>query len=230
MTLELNLRFPDAKHVIVRLGPDDDGSGGLPFTNPITEKDLHDLQWYVETYGAHSLGDPDDGEAKRISDQLPTWGKALFNAVFTERETQRRFNSFQDAETGYIWKFTVPDYLTVDDFESYTNELGSRVFEKWIDGIGFTQPEPGNEGNGTGAAVGHDVWSPDSPHFEGTIMETANVYDGDPTDIAGTKWIAWEIDLASVGVGLTNITTLTIGIEGGETGVVYVDAIRLTKP
>jgi len=34
----------------------------------------------------------------------------------------------------------------------------------------------------------------------------------------------------SVGVSLTNVTGLTIGIEGGETGVLYVDAIRLTKP
>jgi len=192
-------------------------------------------------------------------------------------------------QTGYVWKFTVPDYLIVDDFESYTNEVGSRVFEVWIDGIGFTQPEPGNPGNGTGAAIGHDVWSVDSPYFEGTIMETANVYDGgqampiyyagglseadrtfvpaqnwtvegvttlvvqfrgtadnsgqlyvkingtkvpydgDPADIASRTWLAWEIDLASIGVPLANVTTLTIGIEGGETGVLYVDAIRLAK-
>lgn len=96
MTTELNLRFPDDKHVIVRLGPDDDGSGQLAFTNPIEDKDLQDIQWYVETYGAHSLGDPDDKEAARIKGMLPVWGKALFEAVFKEREATRRFNSFQD--------------------------------------------------------------------------------------------------------------------------------------
>ena len=197
-------------------------------------------------------------------------------------------------QTGYVWKFMIPDYLVVEDFESYSNEVGSRVFEKWIDGIGFTQPEPGHPGNNTGSAVGHDIWSVDSPYFEGTIMETANVYgggqampiyydntvapavseadrtftpgqnwtvegvttlvvhfrgeadntgdlyvkingvkvpyDGDPADIASTKWIAWEIDLASVGVSLTNITTLTLGIEGGQTGVLFFDDIQLTKP
>jgi len=197
-------------------------------------------------------------------------------------------------QTGYVWKFTIPDYLIVDDFESYTNEVGSRDFETWTDGIGFTQPEPGNEGNGTGAAVGHDIWSVDSPYLGGLLVETANVYDGsramplyydntvapaisegdctftpgqdwtvegvttlvvhfrgaadntgvlyaringvkvpyngDPADIASAAWVVWETDLASVGVDLTNITTLTIGIEGGETGVVYIDAIRLTKP
>src|SRR5260370_11505664 len=97
MPTELNLRFPDPQHVIVRLGPDDD-SGQLAFTNPITEKDLRDIQWYVEIYGAHSLGDPDDAEAARIKAQLQVWGKKLFNAVFKEREAERLLNRFQDAE------------------------------------------------------------------------------------------------------------------------------------
>jgi len=39
-----------------------------------------------------------------------------------------------------------------------------------------------------------------------------------------------EIDLASVGVSLTNVTSMTIGIEAGETGILYIDDIRLTKP
>ena len=91
MPTELNLRFPDANHVTVRFGPDDDGTVQLDFTNPLAEKDLRDIQWYVETYGAHSLGDADDSEAKRIAGQLSEWGKALFNAVFTQREAQRLF-------------------------------------------------------------------------------------------------------------------------------------------
>lgn len=98
MSTELNLRFPDAQHVIVRFGPDDDGSGQLAFTNPITEKDLRDIHWYVETYGAHSLGDPDDTEAVRIKGMLPVWGKALFEAVFKSPEATRRLYDFQNAE------------------------------------------------------------------------------------------------------------------------------------
>jgi hypothetical protein len=78
--------------------------------------------------------------------------------------------------TGDVWSFTT--FNVVDDFESYTNEVGQRVFEVWVDGIGFTQPEPGNPGNGTGAAVGHDIWNPESPHFEGTIMETGIIHGG----------------------------------------------------
>jgi len=79
---------------------------------------------------------------------------------------------------GSVWSFTTADFLIVEDFESYTNEVGQRVFEKWVDGIGFTLPEPGNPGNGTGAAVGHDIWSIESPYYDGLIMETRDVHGG----------------------------------------------------
>ena len=47
------------------------------------------------------------------------------------------------ATAGTIWKFTVPDYLIVDDFESYNDidegEPGSnRIYLTWIDGYGTT--------------------------------------------------------------------------------------------
>jgi len=77
---------------------------------------------------------------------------------------------------GCVWRFTVPGYLIVDNFESYSNEVGQRVFEVWIDGVGFTQPEPGNPGNGTSAAVGHDIWTPGTRYT--AIMETARVHGG----------------------------------------------------
>ena len=77
-------------------------------------------------------------------------------------------------------------------------------------------------------------------HFRGATDNTGQLYlkingtkvpyGDDPADITSRRWVAWEVDLASVGVSVTNVTTLTIGIEGGETGVLYVDAIRLTKP
>lgn len=95
MSLELNLRFPKPDQVIVRLG--DNETEALPFSNPITAKDRDDLRWYVEVYAAHALGDPDDEEALRIKNRLPLLGKALFDAVFGQREAQRLFNEFQDA-------------------------------------------------------------------------------------------------------------------------------------
>ena len=191
---------------------------------------------------------------------------------------------------GNVWKFTVPPYLIVDDFESYTNEPGERVFQIWIDGWGFSPDAvfpDGHPGNGTGALIGYDPlmgnimettivnspgrsmplqydntaapgysetertfapaqnWTVEGVttvvvHFRGDAANTGQLYvkingtkvpyNGDSADIASTEWIAWEIDLASVGVNLTSITTLTIGIEGGDTGIVYVDDIRLTRP
>jgi len=54
------------------------------------------------------------------------------------------------------------------------------------------------------------------------------VYDGDATDIARPIWNQWNIDLASLGVNLMNVTTLSIGIDGnGASGTLYFDDIRL---
>ncbi|MBS4097657.1 MAG: tetratricopeptide repeat protein [Sulfuricella sp.] len=96
MPLELNLRFPNPGQVIVRFGDNDPTT--LPFVNPISDGEREKIAWYVETYGAHSLGDPDDAEARRIAAHLPVLGKALFHAVFADREAARYFNEFQDAE------------------------------------------------------------------------------------------------------------------------------------
>jgi len=46
-------------------------------------------------------------------------------------------------KTGPVWSFTT--YLPIDDFESYTDDEGSRIYETWIDG--WT--------NGTGSTVGY---------------------------------------------------------------------------
>jgi len=46
---------------------------------------------------------------------------------------------------GNVWGFTVPDYLIADEFEGYTDDEGSRIYETWIDG--WT--------NGTGSVVGN---------------------------------------------------------------------------
>ncbi|HUV62646.1 MAG TPA: LamG domain-containing protein, partial [Sedimentisphaerales bacterium] len=56
-------------------------------------------------------------------------------------------------------------------------------------------------------------------------------YDGDVEDIRLKGWQMWYIDLASLGVNLSNVTTLTIGFErigalGGQ-GMVLLDGIRL---
>ncbi len=56
-------------------------------------------------------------------------------------------------------------------------------------------------------------------------------YDGDADNLTHAGWQMWYVDLASMGVSLSNLTTLSIGFErigafGGQ-GVVYLDSIRL---
>jgi len=61
-----------------------------------------------------------------------------------------RITEVNDAATprawkGEVWSFTTREYLVVDDFESYTNEEGSRIYQTWVDGWV----------NNTGSLVGH---------------------------------------------------------------------------
>ena len=60
------------------------------------------------------------------------------------------------------------------------------------------------------------------------INDSKVVYDGDAADIQQTSWKRWNIDLASVGANLQNVTTLSIGIDGSDaSGTLYFDDIRL---
>ncbi len=47
--------------------------------------------------------------------------------------------------SGVLWSFTTQEYAAVDDFESYTDAEGSRIYETWVDG--WT--------NNTGSVVGY---------------------------------------------------------------------------
>lgn len=72
--------------------------------------------------------------------------------------------------TGSVWQFTTADFLVVDDFELYTDDITDRIFQTWIDGWGYSEPEPGNPGNGTGSTVGYTQ----IPFTERTIIHTGN--------------------------------------------------------
>jgi len=72
---------------------------------------------------------------------------------------------------GQVWSFSTPAYKAVDDFEGYTDASPNRIFQAWIDGMGFSADEffpAGNSGNGTGALVGN----PNPPYAERTIVHS----------------------------------------------------------
>ncbi|MEN6426143.1 MAG: discoidin domain-containing protein [Phycisphaerales bacterium] len=72
-----------------------------------------------------------------------------------------------DADTyaGDVWSFTTEDYLVVEDFESYTDDMDAEetVFQTWIDGYDDTA---------NGSIVGID------PAANGTFCETSIVHGG----------------------------------------------------
>ncbi len=73
-----------------------------------------------------------------------------------------RVDEINDAATpsvwqSNVWNFSTKEYFVVDDFESYTDDLGNRIYETWFDGYGIA---------GNGSQVGHD----DLPYAEqGTV-------------------------------------------------------------
>jgi len=61
------------------------------------------------------------------------------------------------------------------------------------------------------------------------INNTRIDYGGDAADLGIAGWQKWNIVLADTGVNLSNVTTLTVGIEGaGAQGILYIDDIRLS--
>jgi len=70
-------------------------------------------------------------------------------------------HSDQSIAEGYLWAFTVADFLIVDDFEAYNDEENkdTRIYETWLDGWGDDK---------NGSQVGHT----DSPFAEPTIVHT----------------------------------------------------------
>jgi hypothetical protein len=51
-----------------------------------------------------------------------------------------------------------------------------------------------------------------------------------PGNVADIRWMQWNIDLASLGVDLQDVTTLAIGIEGDDaSGTLYFDDFRLYR-
>ena len=76
-------------------------------------------------------------------------------------------------------------------------------------------------------------------HFQGSpentggqlylkINDTRIDYDGDASNLIRSEWSEWTITLADVAGNLSSVNSLTIGIDGGGAGDVYVDDIALT--
>jgi len=59
------------------------------------------------------------------------------------------------------------------------------------------------------------------------INNTKKMYEG---DLTAPIWTSWEIDLASLGIPLNSVTTVSLGVDGAvASGLVLIDEIRLYR-
>ena len=135
---------------------------------------------------------------------------------------------------GPVWSFSTVESLTVDDFEGYNNFSPDRPFQTWLDGFGYSADEffpNGYGGNGTGAGIGHDIWSLTSPHYDGDIMETSDAIAGSgqsmPFYYTNTGGVASRTDRTlAVPQDWTigGIKTLSLAFKGqtGSTGTMFI--------
>ncbi|MCU0916153.1 MAG: discoidin domain-containing protein, partial [Planctomycetes bacterium] len=79
--------------------------------------------------------------AQRVTDHRFTPGALTFGTTYYWKVNEVNAVTYP----GDLWSFTTQEYQVIDDFESYTDDEGSRIYQTWIDG--WT--------NGTGAVVGY---------------------------------------------------------------------------
>lgn len=150
-----------------------------------------------------------------------------------------------------VWSFSTVECLVVDDFEGYTNDPQQGNIMETVIVHASKQSMPLSYDNTAGAAYSETIrtfapgqnWTQagiktlvlyfyGTPGNAGQLYVKVNgakaVYSGDAADIARPVWRQWNIDLASLGVNLQNVTTPGIGIDGsGASGTLYIDNIRL---
>ena len=186
---------------------------------------------YVST-DANAL---DDGTAASLTSTTNTVDLSPLNldlgATYYWRVDEVNEAEATSVWAGPVWTLDTIAALIVDDFESYGNVSPDRPFQTWLDGFGYSADEffpVAYAGNGTGAGIGHDIWSLSSPHYDGDIMETNNTVTGSGQSMpfyytsAGsetTRTFAVPQDWTVGGV-----KTLSIALHGtsGNTGQLYV--------
>jgi len=140
--------------------------GPRPRNNDVNTPQILELKWNAGTKAtAHQIYFSDDpnavanGTASRgqqaLEDTTFDPGPLEFGKTYYWRVDEINPAEADSPWVGAVWKFTTANYIVVDDFESYVDDVEGRIFQTWIDGWGYTEPAPGNPGNGTGATVGY---------------------------------------------------------------------------
>ncbi len=102
---EIILQFdrlkPDSEFdapVPVRVKFNTEDSEVFDFINPITDKNLAELRWYLESYWSWP-SDIDDERAREVEGNLPKWGKALMDGIIQKSaDAMRLFGRFSESD------------------------------------------------------------------------------------------------------------------------------------
>ncbi|MHC4558944.1 MAG: LamG-like jellyroll fold domain-containing protein [Planctomycetota bacterium] len=89
------------------------------------------------------------------------------------------YNTDATIDKGKVWRFTLANYLVVDDMEAY-NYTDNLIWHAWKDGEGWTEPLPGWGGNGSGSVM--DIGT----DFVQDAQSLAYSFDNDGTNSLGT--------------------------------------------
>ncbi len=185
-----------------------------------------------------------------------TWESAIWNFTTTDNIVVDDFESYNDLEAGEPGSKRIFN-VWVDGYGVATNGsvvgYGVAPFCEQTIVHGGKQSMPFAYSNTGGAAYSEaeltltpaQDWTVSgvktlTVYFHGTVGNTGQLYlkvngskvtyDGDAANLARTWWHLWNIDLASVGTNLQNVTTLSIGIDGnGASGTLYFDDIGLYR-
>ncbi|MBN1509918.1 MAG: hypothetical protein JW955_23930, partial [Sedimentisphaerales bacterium] len=153
--------------------------GPRPRNGAVDTTQILELKWTAGTRAAtHQIyfsDDPNavaDGTAYRgqqpVDNTTFNPGTLEFGKTYYWRVDEVNPAEADSPWTGAVWSFTTANFIVVDDFEDYVDDVEGRIFQTWIDGWGYTEPAPGNPGNGTGSAVGYGT----APFAEQTIVKT----------------------------------------------------------
>ncbi len=186
-----------------------------------------------------------------------TWESNIWSFTTTDHLVVDDFEDYNDYEPDEIWRTWVDGYENPANGSTVgylnPNFLAGEHYVETAIVHGGEQSMPLSYNNTGGAAYSEaertfaaaQNWTQAGAailvlYFHGAEGNTGQlyvkvngskvVYDGDAADIAKPRWKQWNIDLASLGAGLQNVTKLAIGIDGnGASGTLYVDDIRLYR-
>ena len=111
---------------------------------------------------------------------------------------------------GTVWSFTTADFLVVDDFENYTDDMdaGEAIWQTWVDGLT----------NGTGSVVGYF----DPPFAEQTVVRGgAQSMPLDYNNLISPHYSEAELPLDPPQDWTVNgVSELTLYVQGNSAGFV----------